>query len=74
MWLVLKEENRLARYESAKKIKLPIKEKSKKVLFVDSISKECNSFSVNLSNDKQGVLIYIEIKNQAPIFFEVEKL
>lgn len=74
IWLVLKNDNRLTRYESAKKIELPIKEENKKVLFADSISKECNSFSVNLSNNKQSILIYIEIKNQTPIVFEVEKL
>jgi len=74
VWLVLKENNTLARYESAKKIELPIKEENKKALFVDIVSKECDSFSLNLSNNKQSVLIYIEIKNRIPVVFEVERL
>ncbi|WP_024955734.1 prepilin-type N-terminal cleavage/methylation domain-containing protein [Sulfurospirillum arcachonense] len=73
-WLVLKENNALTRLESAKNITLPTKEEDNKIIFIDTVSKECDGFSVNLSNDKKSVIVYIEIKNQAPVVFEVETL
>jgi len=74
VWLVLKRDNTLIRLESAREIKLPIKEETQKYIFADSIQKECQTFLLKLSRDKKSVLVYIELKNYKKILFEVTKL
>lgn len=73
-WLVLKKDNTLIRLESAKRITLPLDEEFKKDIFVDIGMKNCEHFSINVSNDKKSILTFIHIKNQKPILFEIEKL
>ena len=73
LWLVLKEDNRLIRIESAKPITLPIKEEDKQYIFVDKAIEKCNSFTVNLSKDNQHTLVYLHVKDNYPIVFEVLK-
>lgn len=73
-WLVLKNDNTLMRLESAKKITLPLDDEFKKDIFVDIGIKNCEHFSINVSNDKKNILTFIHIKNKKPILFEIEKL
>ncbi len=73
-WLVLKQDNTLVRFESAKKITLPIREEQKNVIFADMAIQKCEHFNINLSKDKKDILSFIKIKNQNPIIFEVKKL
>lgn len=73
-WLVLKENNKLIRIESARKITLPIKDELKKYLFIDETIKDCEHFTVNISKDKKRILTYLHVKDKKPIIFEIEKL
>jgi len=74
VWLVLKEDNTLVRMESARKISLPIKEESRKHIFIDVAIKECTNFSVNQSKDKNSTLVYLSRKNGDKSLFEIMKL
>jgi prepilin-type N-terminal cleavage/methylation domain-containing protein len=74
VWLVLKVENRLVRMESARKIKLPLKDDMKKFVFIDEGIKNCEHFTVNISKDNTKMLSYLQIKGKNPIIFEIEKL
>ncbi len=73
-WLVLKKNNTLTRFESARKIKLPIQEEGRKYIFMDLAEKNCDLFQVKLSKNMQDILIYINIAKQNPILFEIHKL
>lgn len=74
VWLVLKKDNTLIRMESAKKILLPIQESSQKSIFVDQVVKNCETFNINISKNKNHVLSFIKIQKKNPIIFEVKKL
>jgi len=74
IWLVLKENNTLVRLESSKVISLPIQEEFKKNLFVDIATLNCTNFSVNLSKDKNSVLVFLEKNNKNKVLFEVALL
>jgi prepilin-type N-terminal cleavage/methylation domain-containing protein len=74
VWLVLRNDNTLIRMESAREITLPIKEEYKKYIFLDKVSKNCESFSVNISKNTKNILYFVKIKGKKPILFEVEKL
>ncbi len=73
-WLVLKQNNTIVRLESAKKISLPISENVQKFVYMDTAQKNCQYFQANLSKDKKSVLIFIKIKKQKPIIYEINKL
>ncbi len=73
-WLVLKKENSIARFESARKITLPIKSDMQKYTYMDIVQKNCEYFQVNLSKNKKQILVFIKNKKQKPYIFEVNKL
>jgi len=74
VWLVLKEDDKLIRMESAKEILLPIQEASQKYIFIDEVVKNCETFNINISKNKNSILSFIKIKNKSPIIFEVKKI
>jgi len=73
-WFVLKQKNSIARLESAKKIIMPISENMQKFIYMDIVQKDCKYFQLSLSKDKKSVLVFIKIKNQKPIIYEINKL
>ncbi len=74
LWLVLKKDNTLARFESSKLMQLPIREEERRYIFMDTMKKSCQFFQVKLSKDKKSILVYIDIRNHSPILFEVKKI
>ncbi len=74
LWLVLKKDNTLTRFESSKLVHLPIKEEDKRYIFMDTMKKACQFFQVKLSKDKKSILVYMEIKEHSPILFEIKKI
>ncbi len=73
-WLVLKQNNTIIRLESAKKIVIPISENMQKFVYIDAVQKNCKFFQVSLSKDKKSILVFIKIKKQKPIIYEINKL
>lgn len=73
-WLVLKQNNSIARLESAKKIILPIGENMQKFVYIDIVQKNCKYFQLSLSKDKKSVLVFIKMKKQKPIIYEINTL
>lgn len=74
IWLVLKDKNSLIRFESAKKITLPIPKEDMNRIFADLTIIKCDNFTITPSKDKKNYLVFIKIKNYRPILFEVKKL
>jgi len=74
VWFVLKKNNTITRLESAKKIILPISENMQKFIYIDTAQKNCEYFQASLSKDKKSTLIFIKIKKQKPIIYEINKL
>jgi len=73
-WLVLKQNHTIIRLESAKKIVLPISENMQKFAYIDIVQKNCKFFQASLSKDKKSILVFIKIKKQKPIIYEINKL
>jgi len=73
-WFVLKQNNSIARLESAKKIVMPISKNMQKFVYMDIVQKNCQYFQLSLSKDKKSVLVFIKIKTQKPIIYEINKL
>ena len=70
-WLVLKQNDTLIRLESAKQIVLPIKQELKHRIFIDRVISDCKNFSVNLSKNKNSILVFLQVKKQEYTVVEV---
>lgn len=70
VWFVLKQDNTLVRLESARQIKLPIKQEEKKYIFVDIVTKNCTDFSINLATNKTSVLSFLSVNKSTKVLFE----
>lgn len=71
LWLVLKDEHRLIRLESANPISLPIREEAQYLVHTDSIKTGCERF--NIYEGAKTRLIDLAFENEAPVLIEVSK-
>ena len=70
VWFVLKKEDTLVRFESAKDIKFPPPYDDIQKIHKDIVAKECKTFKLYRSSDKKSILAYIKIGSSKPIVFE----
>jgi len=70
VWFVLKKDDTLVRFESAKDIKFPPPYDDIQKIHKDIVAKECKTFKLYRSSDKKSIFAYIKIGSSKPIVFE----
>lgn len=71
VWMVLKDEHRLVRLESAVPILLPIREETMYQVHTDSVKTLCERFRIY--EGAKNRLIDLAFENEAPVLIEVSK-